>query len=114
MSLKAQTHFNTICNVGVITPHGATQQFGMLKFVDEMTSPPPPGHLSPLPCLLSRFNWLPHPRVILPTLSMLMFLHCPPDDVPTLPPISTLTTRYAFIPLPLPSLRLRSALLTWL
>ncbi|MBW0465526.1 hypothetical protein O181_005241 [Austropuccinia psidii MF-1] len=26
MSLKTQTHFNTICKVWVITPHGARQQ----------------------------------------------------------------------------------------
>ncbi|MBW0484834.1 hypothetical protein O181_024549 [Austropuccinia psidii MF-1] len=86
MSLKTQTHFNTICNVWVITPHGATQQFGMLTFVDEMSSAPPPGHLSPLPCPLSRLNWIPHCRLILPTLSMLMCRHCPPDETLTLPP----------------------------
>ncbi|MBW0583049.1 hypothetical protein O181_122764 [Austropuccinia psidii MF-1] len=114
MSPKAQTHFNNICNFGVITPHGATKQFGMLTFVDEMTSAPPPGNLTPLPCLLSRLNLLPHPRLIIPTLSMLTCPHRSPDETPTLPPISNLTTPYAFTPPPLPSLRLRSALPTWL
>ncbi|MBW0539494.1 hypothetical protein O181_079209 [Austropuccinia psidii MF-1] len=114
MSLKAQTQFKTICNVWVITPNGATQQFGMLTFVDEMTSAPPPGHLTPLPCLLSRLNWLLHPRLILQTLSMLMCPHRPPDDTPRLPPISALTTPYAFTPLPLPSLCYQSSFPTWL
>ncbi|MBW0550965.1 hypothetical protein O181_090680 [Austropuccinia psidii MF-1] len=41
---------------------------------------------------------------------MLTRLHCPPDETPTLPPISILTTPYAFTPPPLPSLRLCSAL----
>ncbi|MBW0481791.1 hypothetical protein O181_021506 [Austropuccinia psidii MF-1] len=86
MSLKAQTHFNTIRNVWVITPHGATQPFGMLTFVDQMTSAAPPGHLTHLPCLLSHLNLPPHPRLILPTLSMLRCLYHPPDEVPTLPP----------------------------
>ncbi|MBW0581319.1 hypothetical protein O181_121034 [Austropuccinia psidii MF-1] len=86
MSLKAQTHFNTICNVRVITSHGATKQFGMLTFVDEMTSARPPGHLNPLPCLLSRLNLLPHPRLILQRLSMLTCPHYSPNETPTLPP----------------------------
>ncbi|MBW0565734.1 hypothetical protein O181_105449 [Austropuccinia psidii MF-1] len=114
MSLKAQTHFNTICNFWGITPHGATKQFGMLTFVDEMTSAPLPGHLTPLPCLLSHLNLLLHPRLILPTLSMLTCPHRSPDETPTLPPISNLTTPYAFTLPPLPSLCLRSALPTWL
>ncbi|MBW0465762.1 hypothetical protein O181_005477 [Austropuccinia psidii MF-1] len=38
MSLKAQTHFHTTCNVWVITPHCATQQFSMLILVHEKTS----------------------------------------------------------------------------
>ncbi|MBW0483482.1 hypothetical protein O181_023197 [Austropuccinia psidii MF-1] len=46
MSLKAQTHINTIHKVWVTTPHGASQQFGMLIFVREMTSAPPPDHLT--------------------------------------------------------------------
>ncbi|MBW0517192.1 hypothetical protein O181_056907 [Austropuccinia psidii MF-1] len=65
MSLKSQTHFHTIRNVWVITPHGATQQFGMPIFVQEKTSAPPPGHLTPLPYLLSRLNWIPNPHLIL-------------------------------------------------
>ncbi|MBW0553463.1 hypothetical protein O181_093178 [Austropuccinia psidii MF-1] len=43
ISLKAQTHFHTICNVWVITPHSPTQQFGMRIFVHEKTSAPAPG-----------------------------------------------------------------------
>ncbi|MBW0580710.1 hypothetical protein O181_120425 [Austropuccinia psidii MF-1] len=43
---------------------------------------------------------------------MLTRLHRPPDETLTLPPISILTIPYAFTPLPLPSLRLCSPLLT--
>ncbi|MBW0563497.1 hypothetical protein O181_103212 [Austropuccinia psidii MF-1] len=71
MSLKGQTHFHTIRNFWVITPHGATQQFGMLILVHEKTSAPPPGHLTPLPCLLSRLSG---------------FCLPPPDETLTLPP----------------------------
>ncbi|MBW0586809.1 hypothetical protein O181_126524 [Austropuccinia psidii MF-1] len=45
---------------------------------------------------------------------MLAHPHRPPDETLTLPPISILTTPYAFTPLPLPSLRSRSALPTLL
>ncbi|MBW0518848.1 hypothetical protein O181_058563, partial [Austropuccinia psidii MF-1] len=38
--------------------------------------------------------------------------HHPPDETPTLPPISVLTTPYAFTPPPLPSLCSRGALPT--
>ncbi|MBW0575113.1 hypothetical protein O181_114828 [Austropuccinia psidii MF-1] len=38
--------------------------------------------------------------------------HRPPDETSTLPPISTLTTSYAFTPLPLPSLRSHGTLPT--
>ncbi|MBW0553083.1 hypothetical protein O181_092798 [Austropuccinia psidii MF-1] len=107
----------------------------MLTFVDEMTSAPPPGHLTPLPCLLSCLNWLPHPRLILLTLSMLMCPHHPPDETPTLPsPLLMLSHPHPYhlyargVPsslcshgaLPtclqhsLPSLRWRSAFRTWL
>ncbi|MBW0474939.1 hypothetical protein O181_014654 [Austropuccinia psidii MF-1] len=71
MSLKAQAHFHTICNVWVITPHGATQEFGRLILAHEETSAPPPGHLTPFPCLIS----------------CMRLRHCPP--------ISILTTPYA-------------------
>ncbi|MBW0583601.1 hypothetical protein O181_123316 [Austropuccinia psidii MF-1] len=37
----------------------------MLIFVHEKTSAPPPGDLTPLPCLLTCWNWLLHPRLIL-------------------------------------------------
>ncbi|MBW0545255.1 hypothetical protein O181_084970 [Austropuccinia psidii MF-1] len=43
-----------------------------------------------------------------------MHPHRPPDETPTLPPISVLTTPYAFTPLPLPSLHLHSTLPTCL
>ncbi|MBW0516668.1 hypothetical protein O181_056383 [Austropuccinia psidii MF-1] len=56
MSLKAPTHFHTLRNVQVITPHGAIQQFGMLILVHERTSAPPPGYLTRLPCLLSHLS----------------------------------------------------------
>ncbi|MBW0502428.1 hypothetical protein O181_042143 [Austropuccinia psidii MF-1] len=60
MSLKAETHNEMICEIQVVTPHGARQKFGMLIFLHEMTSSPLPIHLTPLPCLLSHMNWLPH------------------------------------------------------
>ncbi|MBW0542481.1 hypothetical protein O181_082196 [Austropuccinia psidii MF-1] len=41
-----------------------------------------------------------------------MWPHRPPDETPTLPPISILTTPYTFTPPPLPSLCLWSALPT--
>ncbi|MBW0469588.1 hypothetical protein O181_009303 [Austropuccinia psidii MF-1] len=75
MSVKAQTHFNTICNVQVISTHWL----------------PPPRCLA---CLCPRTALQMRPQ------------HCPP--------ISVLTTPYAFTPPPLPSLRLCSALPTCL
>ncbi|MBW0553503.1 hypothetical protein O181_093218 [Austropuccinia psidii MF-1] len=60
MSLKAKPHINTIGKVWVITPHGARQKFGIPIFVHEMTSAPPPDHLTPLPFLFSHMNWLCH------------------------------------------------------
>ncbi|MBW0527584.1 hypothetical protein O181_067299 [Austropuccinia psidii MF-1] len=91
ISVKAQTHFHTICNVWVITPHGATQKFGMLILVHEKTSAPPPGHLTPLPCLLSRLSGFCFPAKSSPMLSMFMRLQPPPDETPTLPsPLLTL------------------------
>ncbi|MBW0550106.1 hypothetical protein O181_089821 [Austropuccinia psidii MF-1] len=65
MSLKAQTHFHTICKVQVITPHGTRKQFGMVIFVHEKTSAQPPDDLTPLPCLSSHMNWLWNPRLTL-------------------------------------------------
>ncbi|MBW0581849.1 hypothetical protein O181_121564 [Austropuccinia psidii MF-1] len=79
MSLKAQTHFHTIHTVWVITPDGATQRFGMLIFLHDKTSAPPPAS---------------------PTLSMLTHAHPPSDETPTLTPISALTTPYASAPPP--------------
>ncbi|MBW0586165.1 hypothetical protein O181_125880 [Austropuccinia psidii MF-1] len=73
ISLRAQTHFNTIHNIWVISPHWL----------------PPPRRLA---CLCTRTALQMRPQ------------HCPP--------ISVLTTPYAFTPLPLPSLRLCSALPT--
>ncbi|MBW0462276.1 hypothetical protein O181_001991 [Austropuccinia psidii MF-1] len=95
MSLKAQTHFNTICKVQVITPHGARQKFGILIFVHEKTSSPPPDHLTPLTCLLSHLNWLPHPSLILPD-PQHAYVHSPPsrcdsDTAPSSPPSPLLT-----------------------
>ncbi|MBW0486442.1 hypothetical protein O181_026157 [Austropuccinia psidii MF-1] len=40
MSLKEKTHINTIFNIWVITPHGASQKFGILMLIHEMTSAP--------------------------------------------------------------------------
>ncbi|MBW0519093.1 hypothetical protein O181_058808 [Austropuccinia psidii MF-1] len=65
MSLKAQTRINTICKAWIITPHGGNQKFGILLFVHEMTSTPPPENLTPLPCLLSHMNWLLNPFLII-------------------------------------------------
>ncbi|MBW0554086.1 hypothetical protein O181_093801 [Austropuccinia psidii MF-1] len=65
MSLKAKAHINTIGKVQVITPHGAKQHFGMLIFVNEMTSTPLPDHLTPFQCLLSHMSLLPRPLLCL-------------------------------------------------
>ncbi|MBW0517808.1 hypothetical protein O181_057523 [Austropuccinia psidii MF-1] len=65
MSLKAKNHIKTIGKLLIITPNGARQLFGMLIFVHEMTYTLLPDHLTPLPCLLSHMNWLPHPCLIL-------------------------------------------------
>ncbi|MBW0569710.1 hypothetical protein O181_109425 [Austropuccinia psidii MF-1] len=106
MSLKAQSHFKTICNVWVITPHDARQKLGMLIFVHEKISTPPPAHLTPLPCLLSCMNWLLHPRLIF-TKPQHAYMPTPPKDMPPWPPpISALTTPYASTPLLLKMLTL--------
>ncbi|MBW0473953.1 hypothetical protein O181_013668 [Austropuccinia psidii MF-1] len=65
MSLKNKTHIKTSGKFWVITLHGARKQFGMLIFVHEMTSSPPPNDLTPLPCLVSCMNWLLHHCLIL-------------------------------------------------
>ncbi|MBW0470905.1 hypothetical protein O181_010620 [Austropuccinia psidii MF-1] len=49
MSLKAQNHFHTICNVWVITPHGATQQSGMLILFHAYAPAPAPDETPTLP-----------------------------------------------------------------
>ncbi|MBW0578044.1 hypothetical protein O181_117759 [Austropuccinia psidii MF-1] len=53
MSLKALTHFNTIRNVWVITPHDATQQFGMRRLpphrLHSYAPTPPPDETLTLP-----------------------------------------------------------------
>ncbi|MBW0481762.1 hypothetical protein O181_021477 [Austropuccinia psidii MF-1] len=67
MSLIAKTHINNICEVQVTTPHGARKKFSILIFVHDMTSALPPDHLTPLPCLLLRMNWLPHQPLIIST-----------------------------------------------
>ncbi|MBW0494659.1 hypothetical protein O181_034374 [Austropuccinia psidii MF-1] len=97
MSLKAQTHLNTICNVWVLTPHGATQQFSMLIFVHEKTSAPPPGHLTPLPCLLSHLNWLLHPGLIL-SKAKHACAPTPPFRLPSLRSCSALKMRLQCLP----------------
>ncbi|MBW0580104.1 hypothetical protein O181_119819 [Austropuccinia psidii MF-1] len=90
MLLKAQTHFHTIRNVWVITPCCATQKSGMLIFVHEKTSAPPPGDLTPLPCLLSCLNWLLHPRLILSD-AWHAYMPAPPPPMPPSPPSRLLT-----------------------
>ncbi|MBW0579688.1 hypothetical protein O181_119403 [Austropuccinia psidii MF-1] len=85
MSLKAQTHFKTIRNFWVITPRDARQKLGMLIFVHEKISTPPPAHLNPLPCLLSCMNWLLHPRLIF-TNPQHAYMPTPPQDMPPWPP----------------------------
>ncbi|MBW0571056.1 hypothetical protein O181_110771 [Austropuccinia psidii MF-1] len=89
MSLKAQTHFNTIHNVWVITPHGATQQFGMLIFVHHAYVPaPPPDETPTLPPNLRPHHSLPFhtPASSSPWLTILTLLRalklcfqCRPD-----------------------------------
>ncbi|MBW0576637.1 hypothetical protein O181_116352 [Austropuccinia psidii MF-1] len=94
--LKAQTHFNTICNVGVITPHGATQQFGMLRL---------PPHCLVISTLyhadshvLIGFRISPNPLPYLPCLCARTPLQM---RLRHFPPISALTTPYASTPPPL-------------
>ncbi|MBW0496421.1 hypothetical protein O181_036136 [Austropuccinia psidii MF-1] len=77
MSLKGRTHFNTISNVWVITPHGATQNFGMRRLTPHcpfiiITRPHPPYTSS-------------HPL-----LTILMLVKCLHDIPPTLITILTL------------------------
>ncbi|MBW0551904.1 hypothetical protein O181_091619 [Austropuccinia psidii MF-1] len=59
MTLKAQTHFQTICNVWVITPHGATQKFCMLILVHESLLAPSQN--------ASDSAYHPYARIALPT-----------------------------------------------
>ncbi|MBW0515828.1 hypothetical protein O181_055543 [Austropuccinia psidii MF-1] len=65
VSLKAKTNIKTICEVWVITPNSARKQFDMVIFVHEMTLATPADHLTPLPCLLLRMNWLLHHPLII-------------------------------------------------
>ncbi|MBW0482792.1 hypothetical protein O181_022507 [Austropuccinia psidii MF-1] len=94
MSLKAQTHFNTIFKVWVTTSHGERQQFGMLIFVHEKTSAPRPDNIIRLTCLLSHLKWLPYPCLILsdPWHAYVPALPC--RCASTTAPISTLTPPY--------------------
>ncbi|MBW0475407.1 hypothetical protein O181_015122 [Austropuccinia psidii MF-1] len=86
MSLKAKAHINTTCKMWVITPHGGSQEFGILMLIYEMNSPPQADHLPPLPCLLSHINWLLHLTIL--TLTQSLALPPLPDHVfhiPSLP-----------------------------
>ncbi|MBW0531358.1 hypothetical protein O181_071073 [Austropuccinia psidii MF-1] len=113
MSLKAQTHFNTICNVWVITPHGATQQPATPP--DETPTLPP--HLRPHHSLCFRT-----PTSSSPPLTILMLLWGPEimPPMPPSPPLMPPCTHLLWSAFPtclqhrLPSLRLHSALLTCL
>ncbi|MBW0467980.1 hypothetical protein O181_007695 [Austropuccinia psidii MF-1] len=118
MSLKAQTHFNTICNVWVITPHGATKKFGMLTFVDEMTSAPLPACLCARTAPQMRLRHCPpSPTSPLLTLSHPRPYHLYTCGVPSQHGSNAVYHPYAHVVSSqhsLPSLRLRSAFPTWL
>ncbi|MBW0520609.1 hypothetical protein O181_060324 [Austropuccinia psidii MF-1] len=101
MLLKDQTHFNTICKVREITPHGARQQFGMRRLLPHRLIIEPLYHSYSHTCIGFRI-----PAQYSLTLSMLTCPHRPPNVTPTLPPISTLTTPYAITPPPLNMLML--------
>ncbi|MBW0591064.1 hypothetical protein O181_130779 [Austropuccinia psidii MF-1] len=90
MSLKAQTHFNTICNVWVISPHWL----------------PPPQRLACLPTCTTLQMRLQH----CPPISVLTTPYTfTPPPLPSLHLCSALPTCLQHS---LPSLRLRSALPT--
>ncbi|MBW0550094.1 hypothetical protein O181_089809 [Austropuccinia psidii MF-1] len=70
MSLKEETHINTIHDLWVITPHGAIQHLGMLILMHEMTSTLLSDHLPPLPCILWHINCLLHLTMLTLTQSL--------------------------------------------
>ncbi|MBW0570190.1 hypothetical protein O181_109905 [Austropuccinia psidii MF-1] len=103
MSLKAQAHFNTICNVQVIKHHGATQQFGMLIFHAYAPAPPSISTLTtpyaskPLPLTIFMLLHRPHhslcfctPASSSPQFTILMLLWGP-QVIPPMPPSPPLT-----------------------
>ncbi|MBW0565647.1 hypothetical protein O181_105362 [Austropuccinia psidii MF-1] len=86
MSLKAQTHFNTIYNVWVITPHGATQQFGIRRLLPHhlhaYAPTPPPDETLKLHPELGPHHYL---RFYTPQLTIFTLLK-PPQDETRMPP----------------------------
>ncbi|MBW0547160.1 hypothetical protein O181_086875 [Austropuccinia psidii MF-1] len=80
MLLKAQTHFNTLRNVWVITPHGATQHMLMRPHPPPNETPTPPPNLRPHHNLRFRI-----PASSSSGLTILMLLQGPQVIPPTLP-----------------------------
>ncbi|MBW0586344.1 hypothetical protein O181_126059 [Austropuccinia psidii MF-1] len=110
MSLKAQTHCHTIHNVWVITPHGATQQFGMARLpphcLHAYAPAPPPDETPALPPHIRPHHSLPFrtPASYSSWLTILMLLRGPQVMPPTLPsppltpPCTRLTLSTAYHP----------------
>ncbi|MBW0550000.1 hypothetical protein O181_089715 [Austropuccinia psidii MF-1] len=94
--------------VGHVTSASRQRQLSHVSHENVTQSPNPFQHYSQR---LGNFTSLASASL---TLGMLKRLHRPPDETLTLPPISVLTTPYAFTPPPLPSLGLCSTLLTCL
>ncbi|MBW0497213.1 hypothetical protein O181_036928 [Austropuccinia psidii MF-1] len=85
MSLKAQTHFNTIRNVWVITPHGATQHMLTLPHPPPDETPTLPPHRRPHHSLC-----FPTPASYSPWLTIFTLLQGP-QVMPLMPPSPPLT-----------------------
>ncbi|MBW0566688.1 hypothetical protein O181_106403 [Austropuccinia psidii MF-1] len=79
MSLKAQTHFNTIRNVWVISPHWLAHPHLIRPDASHAYAPALPPHLRPHHSL--RFHT--------PALTIFMLMWCPPYMPPT--PLAILT-----------------------
>ncbi|MBW0524051.1 hypothetical protein O181_063766 [Austropuccinia psidii MF-1] len=81
MSLKAQTHFNTIHIVQVISPHWLPHPRLILPNASHAYAPALPPHLRPhTPALtIFRLKWCP-PNMPPTPLTILMLVKSPPDN----------------------------------
>ncbi|MBW0479842.1 hypothetical protein O181_019557 [Austropuccinia psidii MF-1] len=87
MLLKAQTHFNTICNVWVISPHCLAHPHLIRPNASHAYAPAPPSRSDSdtAPHLLPHHSL----RFHTPTLTIYMLTWFPPDMPPT--PLAILT-----------------------